>query len=420
MISEKVPVAELYKLELKTWWAFFKGESFAFKMICGYLFVEYVRPQSILPWLDFLPWAQVFVLAALIGLLVDPQKLWVKSPINKWIILFFLSIVWSSFNAYFPHWSYRNLANSYTWFVIYFLIINIVVTPQRLLFFLAIFCIASFKISFSLALIWAKRGFAFTDWGLSGPPGFFQNSGELAIQMLVFWPISLGVVISLRPYVPKWKYKVLTMMPITAIMVILGSSSRGGQLALLAQIIFKFIRQILRFRVIFVVLTFVAIFFAFLPEEQKARFENIGNDKTSQQRLLYWENGFEMMNEHPLTGIGYFNFIPYYEVYYPGDMLYQNAELAHNIFIQVGADLGWIGLVIYVFLILSSFRVLKKILKSDERPEILNLRKIASFMNTSMIGFLIAGQFVSVVYYPFLWILLAICSCFFNISYQKK
>jgi hypothetical protein len=80
MISEKVPVAELYKLELKTWWAFFKGESFAFKMICGYLFVEYVRPQSILPWLDFLPWAQVFVLGALFGLLMDQDKKMGKIP----------------------------------------------------------------------------------------------------------------------------------------------------------------------------------------------------------------------------------------------------------------------------------------------------------------------------------------------------
>ncbi|WP_231871928.1 hypothetical protein, partial [Oleiphilus sp. HI0079] len=80
MKGEDIKLEDLYRLELKTWWTYFKGESFAFKMICLYLFTEYVRPQSIWPWLDFLPWAQLFVIGALLGLLADPQKKWVKSP----------------------------------------------------------------------------------------------------------------------------------------------------------------------------------------------------------------------------------------------------------------------------------------------------------------------------------------------------
>jgi O-antigen ligase len=78
-----------------------------------------------------------------------------------------------------------------------------------------------------------------------------------------------------------------------------------------------------------------------LPEEQKERFRATGDDKTSQQRLLYWENGWEMMRDHPLDGVGFFNFVPYFERYYSEDMLYKKAELPHNIFIQVGTDAGF-------------------------------------------------------------------------------
>jgi len=413
MSNQQYTIEDLYSLELKVWWAYFKSESLAFKMICFYLFVEYVRPQSIITWLDFLPWAKLFLLGSLIGVFMEKDRKWVSSPINKWMILFFLSVLWSTLNAHYPEFSYKNLANFYTWLVIYFLIINIVTTPQRLLFFLAIFCIASFKLSFSLAITWAKRGFSFASWGLSGPPGFFQNSGELAIQMVVFWPIGLAIALSLKPYVPVWKYRVLMLMPITASMVILGASSRGAQLAMVVQFFLRFFKQIFKVKVLVGIIVVVVAGWHFLPEEQKMRFAESGSDKTSQQRLLYWENGYQMMNDFPLTGVGYFNFRHYYEDYYSEDMLYSSAQLPHNIFVQVGADLGYIGLFIYLMLIFSAFSALSKIGK-DTVPSIFGELSIA--FKISLIGFVVAGQFVSVVYYPFMWVQLAFISCYFNIT----
>ena len=293
-------------------------------------------------------------------------------------------------------------------------------TPQRLLFFLAIFCVASFKLSFSLALTWAKRGFSFSSWGLMGPPGFFQNSGELAIQMAVFWPVALGVAIALKPYISVWKYRVLMLMPVTAGMVILGASSRGGQLALAIQVLMRFYRQIFRFKVLVGVVAVVTLGWTFLPDEQKQRFSESGSDKTSQQRLLYWENGYEMLNDYPMTGVGYFNFRPYFTDYYPEDMLYPHAELAHNIFIQVAADLGYPGLVIYVCLILSCLLMMSNLIKRMlQREAALPLLPIIQGFNISFVGFLVAGQFVSVVYYPFMWVHLALSAAVYNIFWEK-
>lgn len=418
MKSQNVQLEDLYRLELKTWWTYFKGENFAFKMICLYLFTEYVRPQSILPWLDFLPWAQLFIMGALLGLLADPKRQWVKSPINKWMVLFFCSTLWSTYHAHYPDWSYRSLANFYTWFIIYFLIINIVTTPQRLLFFLAIFCLASFKLSFSLALSWAMRGFSFTSWGLMGPPGFFQNSGELAIQMAVFWPIGLAVALSLKPYLPRWKQFILILMPITAVMVILGASSRGGQLALVSQAGIRFSKNIFRLRSFFAIALVAWIAWSLLPPEQKARFTDVGKDKTSQQRMLYWENGFEMMTDHPLNGVGFYNFIPYFEDYYSEDMLYENAQLAHNIFIQVGSELGVVGLTIYVFILFSIALVAVNSRKAEKSTVVDAICSSSIFV--SIFGFVVAGLFVSVVYYPYLWVGAALVSSYNHLITSKE
>ena len=102
MLKGKQPVAmdDLLALKVGSIWLAFKQQSFAFWMVCAYLFFEYVRPHSIIPALDILPWAQTFLLLSIVGLLADRNHKWVKSPINVWMLLFFLIIIFSSVFAY--------------------------------------------------------------------------------------------------------------------------------------------------------------------------------------------------------------------------------------------------------------------------------------------------------------------------------
>jgi O-antigen ligase len=408
-----VTMEELYALKPKAIWRQFWSEHWSFWMICGYLFVEYVRPQSIIPAIDFLPWASLFLMLSLIGAVLDPSVKWVKAPANKWMILYLVVVFLSIIGADYKDWSYKYLDQIYTWVIIYFLIINIVNTPKRLFIFLGVFVIASFKISLSLAMVWAQRGFAFTTWGLQGPPGFFMNSGELAIQMSVFFPIAYVIALKLRPYLPKWGFYILALMPVTAAMVILGASSRGGQLALAVQMLLMFHKQIFRLKTLVPVAIAFAVAFHFLPEEQKQRFSETGTDKTSLQRLYYWEGGWEMLNTHTLLGVGYFNFPPNFQAMYPDRVLYASAQLPHNILVQVGSELGYVGLLVYTMLLINSFFSGRNpeggVVESDL------MARLPWAFNISIVGFFVAGQFVSVVYYPFLWVHLAIMMVLRNI-----
>lgn len=407
---------DFYSLKIRPLWNHFKGESLAFWMICGYLFVEYVRPQSIYPAINFLPWATVFLMGSALAWMVDRKERWVRDPVNKWLIIYLVLLILSCANAYRPEISWPYLRNYYIWVIVYFCIINIVTTPQRFFIFILLFLVCSFKISLFTAKTWAFRGFAYTSWGLQGPPGFFTNSGELAIQMLMFSPIALELARFLKPWLTRPKYYLLLFFPVTGAMTVMGASSRGGQLGLVYQIYHSILKGNISFKTIVLVVAIGASAFYLLPDEQKDRFSAAGDDRTSQQRLLYWKHGLEMIQEHPFLGIGYFNFPTYYENFHRKDMLYDTAQLPHNIFVQVGTDAGVTGLVIFLMIIYRCFKAtgtVRKLTAADSATK--PYYRMARGLDSALWGFLIAGQFVTVTYYPFIWINLAFSVCLRNI-----
>lgn len=415
-------VVDFYAFKVGAMWHHFIREHFSFWMICLYLFFEYFRPQSIYPAIDVLPWAQTIIIIAFVGALFDRSVKWVSSPVNIWMVLFAIVIFISSINAYFPEVSRDHYIDFYSWFVIYFLIIIIVNTKERLYIFLAILLLCSVKIAMGTSLSWASRGFSFTSWGLMGPRGYFQNSGELAILMLTLFPIAFLMHQSMRkrPGIRWWERLLLLIFWIAPIVTILGTSSRGGQVALIVVLALMFRKSIFRFKPLVGIGVLVLAMSFLLPEEQKERFTEIGEDRTSQQRMLYLENGWEMMKKYPVLGVGYFNFSDYFNMYYQDDILLSpgRAELPHNIFIQVGTDAGFLGLAIFVGLILTGLWVAFRPGSAGEGAEVFSA--FAAGLGYGIIGFVVSGQFVTVAYYPFLWIGLAFIVAIDNVMQADR
>lgn len=405
---------DFLSLKVGVIWRSFWQEHFAFIAICGYVFFEYVRPQSIVPAIDILPWSQLFILLAAGGIFLDKEKRSQGSALSALFVVYFFCVLWSIANAYKVSESWRFFDQIYTWLIIYFLLVNIVVTEKRFFIMMLIFIMANAKLAIFGAKTWALRGFSFTSWGLKGPPGYFENSGEYAIEMLITFGVTYFFYHSVKNHVGKYVKYFFAILPISAAMSVLGASSRGAQLALIVQLYFLFLHGKINIRAIVGVVVVAASVYFLIPEEQKARFESAGDDKTSEQRLLYWKNGWEMMKEHPLTGVGYFCFPAYYTDYYPEGMLYPRAELPHNIFVQVGADLGFIGLFVYLLLIAVAFNTFFKLRATFQAPEDEWKLHFCKGLTLGFLGFLVAGQFVSVVYYPFMWMHLAFMVCLKN------
>ncbi len=400
-------VEDFYAFRVKNMWTYFKSQHFSFWMICGYLFFEFVKPQALFPAISVIPWAQLLLMGALVGVFTDPSIKKVSSSANVLLIIFSILIAISIFTATYPEHSKKYYMDFYSWVIIYFLIINIVNTKERFYIFLIIFLVAAGKIAFGTSKSWASRGFSFTSWGLMGPKGYFQNSGELAILMLMLFPLAFYLYFHLKNSVRTWEKVLLAVFWICPILTILGASSRGAQLALVALLALMFRKSIFKIKPLVGIVILCTLLYHLLPQEQKDRFSSAGDDKTSQQRLLYWEHGWEMMKDFPFTGVGFFNFIPYYNTYYPEDVLYtdRGAELPHNIVIQVGTDAGFVALSFFILLLLFSLITAASIAR-NERYSSLD-RGVAAGLGFGILGYIIAGQFVTVTYYPFFWVHLA-------------
>lgn len=397
---------DFYSFKVKVMWRYFWSEHPAFWCICGYLFIEYFKPQAIYPAIDVLPWAQVFLILSMVFAFFDKKSKFYFNSSAAWLVAFAVQIHISIFFAYSRWWSDHYYISFIQWFVIFFLITSIISTKERLYVFVMIFFLCSLKLSIGTSKSWAMRGFSFTSWGLMGPPGYFQNSGELAIQMVIMFCLSYFLIqrhFKGSGFIEK---SLLILGIVTPVTTIMGASSRGSQIAFAFIIVMMNLKRIFKIKTILLIAGFALAISVLIPEEQKDRFTDMGEDRTSQQRLLYWEHGIEMIKGHPWTGVGYFNFIPYFSDFYPEDVLFVNpkgervAELPHNILIQVGTDAGYPGLIFYLFFVAS---VLNRARKVDGDLAYLN----KGFL-WGIVGFFLAGQFVTVAYYPFLWISSAI------------
>jgi putative inorganic carbon (hco3(-)) transporter len=408
---------KLYTLSPRALWSQFRSEHFAFKMICLYLIMEYVRPQSIYPALDFLPWEKLFLGLAALALPVDPHRCRVRDATNWWITLFLAVIIVASIFATFPSISLDHWFDFFSWYVIYFLIITIVTTRERYFIFLLIFLVANFKLSIFGARTWMSRGFTFTNWGIAGPQGFFENSSDLSTEMLMFAPIAFELALFVKPYAKRLIYWFMMLGAVTGAMTVLAASSRGSQLALVAQAAWVAIQRKLNPKIVVGIVLVAGIGYAVLPAAEKARFASAGTDETSIQRLNYWKAGLKMIENHPALGVGYFNFPEVYATYSPDKLWHGKAQLPHNIFIQVGTDAGLIGLGVFVMLIYRNLKGASDISRACKwnpgAPAF--AAGVAKGLALATWGFVIAGQFNTVTYYPFLWINLALTVSLANI-----
>ena len=410
---------KLYTLSPKALWAQFRREHFAFWMICAYLVLQYFDPAKIYEHLhlDFIPWDKIILGLTVLAWPMDPHRRWVRDATNVWMTLFLFVIIAASALATYPAISWTHWFSFVGWYVIYFLIINIVTTGERYFIFIALFLLANFKMSFFGARTWAARGFGFTSWGLAGPPGFFGNSSDFSSEMLMFGPIAFELALFVKPFAKRVMYWFVMLGAVTAAMSVLGASSRGSQVGLAFQGAWIAMQRKLRVSLLIGVVVLAGVGYALLPAAEKARFANIGKDNTSVQRLDYWRAGVKMIEHHPILGVGYFNFAPVYAAQDTSKLWHGKAQLPHNIFIQVGTDAGLVGLFVFLALIFRNLQVARAVQRecANNKDAPAFAPSVAKGLVITTWGFVVAGQFNTVAYYPFLWINLALTVSLANI-----
>jgi O-antigen ligase len=154
--------------------------------------------------------------------------------------------------------------------------------------------------------------------------------------------------------------------------------------------------------------------FQFIPEAQKMRFETAGEDQTSVTRLDNWKKGLEMAEMYPVFGVGYKNWQVADRQFFEG-----NGLLSHNVFIECVSELGYAGLAVFLCLILVTLTnnaKTRKLVIFNGTMENKFIYNMAHALDAALIGYLVSGFFVTVLFYPYFWINLSLTVALNNVA----
>lgn len=197
------------------------------------------------------------------------------------------------------------------------------------------------------------------------------------------------------------------------LMTIIMSVSRGGFIGLIAMGGYFFKRsprKVKAFSLIVIVLAIVSIA-QFAPSSYWDRISTIWNPQTEADekgggRTEVWEKGLKIFGANPILGVGINNFTTAYglSLNTPGKW-----SATHNSFMQIGVELGIIGLSLFLFLTLGTVLRMRRLQKLwQDKQELKDFIWLTHAIETGMVGYIVCGFFLSQAYFDYLYFMLGL------------
>jgi O-antigen ligase len=318
-----------------------------------------------------------------------------------------LSIVWSessseAFNASFRY--FQNL-------LLFLIVFTAIRTRAHAVWITAAF-VAGATIAAVFAILYRPDP---GQYDVARAAGTVGDPNELA-AVLVAGVILAGVLIVLLKRYPLLRLAAVAAAGLCAIGLFF-TFSRGGLVALgFATIASLFVAGRWRPPIIslMAVIALVGIsYFAFAaPQESRDRITKLdgGTGRTD-----IWRIGGRMIEAHPVRGVGSGNFqltSGHYLLERPGAVKYDyfidKPKVAHNTYLHVLAELGFVGLALFLtiigFAVACTYVAAKRFMEAGDR----DMELLTRGLLLAIIGLLAADFFISAQYSKQLWLLLGL------------
>jgi len=256
-------------------------------------------------------------------------------------------------------------------------------------------------------------------FGGVGTGGFIGDENDLALACGTVFPFGFVGFRMLSGW-KRWACAGVALLFATAVVV---SFSRGGFLGLAAGAAYCVFAGRHRARNLAIGLGVALVFFLAIPSSYKHELSTIrdASGGTAEARRFLWTAAFNMWLDHPILGVGAGSTSFLIGQYQPdptaGGMYakrtYQERDwsgtVLHSGYFDVLSQLGLVGCALFMGILVGHFRVLRRLRRDvadDPRapPELareVELHGVA--LAGAMAAFLVAGAFVSVAFYPYLW-----------------
>jgi O-antigen ligase len=194
----------------------------------------------------------------------------------------------------------------------------------------------------------------------------FENPNDLALNLVTFLAPTLFVIIQERRVARRLAAAVIAVLMLAAIV---ATKSRGGFLGLSAMLlVVGYYTLKVKPGLIFAGILAVALATPMLPQTFWDRMESITNgdaDPTGSRaaRIRLINQAIQVFADNPLTGIGAGQF----ENYKGAEAIERN-RATHDVWLQVAAECGIFGLLIFVYLVARAFRASLITLRAIRAP----------------------------------------------------
>lgn len=221
------------------------------------------------------------------------------------------------------------------------------------------------------------------------------DPNDLALVLL--YPMAFAIATFLEKSLSKFERLFSFTTFCILLYAILATQSRGGLLGFLAVIsLFAYNRirsKVLLFSggAISVMILFIV---AGISERSSGGAAEAGIDESAMGRLYAWEAAWNMALDNPILGVGISNF--YYNYFYYSPHWDGLNHAVHSTWFGVLAESGFVGLTLFVSLIVSTLLMSLKMLKTvNDECHTPGIRVALNAAPAGIIGFIVSGTFLT-------------------------
>ncbi|MDB4516528.1 O-antigen ligase family protein [Crocinitomicaceae bacterium] len=243
---------------------------------------------------------------------------------------------------------------------------------------------------------------------------FLGDGNDFALSLCIALPMSFYLFLEAKSRLGKLLWLGCALLHVFAI---IGTQSRGATLALASLILYLWLNSSKKFMGLFLLCLTLLIVVSYAPDVYFNRMSTISNyeqESSAKGRIIAWKSAMRMAADNPILGVGAGSFpVALGTSYRPpewGDK-YLPWVTAHSLYFLVLGEMGFPGLILFLVLIIGNYRRVNKLYKaaSDSMDgQRVSYTRLFLALNSSLIGFAVGGAFLSVAYYPHLYILLGL------------
>ncbi len=385
-----------------------KKTSLYFYAVCAYLIMDIGRIPELFPFLQIIQPLKIVGGLAIISVLLNKNGIYnirtkIKLPQVKCILgILILGIVTIPFGVWRGN-SFSFVINHYWKLIVTFILVIGSISSME--DFRKI--IWSLFIAVGFLTLFAVRSEAMGRISVST----YYDPNDLSMVVILALPFAVFVFLREKGV----KQILLGVLILFILRTLILTVSRGGFIgfaAVTAFILFR-VRKIGK-KVIIPFMLIIAVgagtFFFYAKSDYWERIRSIAhyeedyNVTDAYGRVEVWKRGLKIMKEHFVLGVGINNF-PIAEGLSHQDIK-GKWSTAHNAFIQIGAELGIIGLILFCYIIYSTFRKINEIIsEAKDKTKYLNIMPVLIGLQCAWLGYIFVSFFLSTGYSSLFYLL---------------